>query len=81
MTFAVASVCLYLSLYACLDCYLPVDSEKDDKMLAEGVSRFLEDLSMDPTGRPVLILAWKFKAATQCEFQRDEFVGGMASLG
>ena len=62
----------------------------------EGVVKFLEDLSLDPTSRlvspslkitwsqfssQVLIIAWKFKAQTQCEFSREEFLGGMAELG
>lgn len=50
-------------------------------MLAEGVSRFCDDANLDPTSLTVLILAWKFKAATQCEFTRKEFVEGMAELG
>ena len=29
----------------------------------------------------VLIIAWKFKAQTQCEFSREEFLGGMSELG
>jgi DCN1-like protein 1/2 len=29
----------------------------------------------------VLIIAWKFKAATQCEFTKDEFMNGMSELG
>ena len=57
------------------------DSVEEDKMLAEGVSRFCDDASLDPTSLTVLILAWKFKAATQCEFTRKEFVEGMAELG
>ncbi|XP_065177573.1 DCN1-like protein 1 [Sycon ciliatum] len=58
------------------------DSVAEDKMQAEGVSRFLvDDLGMDPESRSVLVLAWKFKAETQCEFKRTEFVEGMATLG
>lgn len=57
------------------------DSVEEDKMLAEGVSRFCDDANLDPTSLTVLILAWKFKAATQCEFSRKEFVEGMADLG
>lgn len=57
------------------------DSAAEDKMLAEGVSRFLDDLQVDPTSLLVLILAWRFKAETQCEFKRSEFVEGMACLG
>ena len=58
-----------------------VDSVDEDKMLATGISRFCEDIGLDPTSSTVLILAWKFKAATQCEFTRAEFVGGMTELG
>ena len=57
------------------------DSVDEDKMLAEGISRFCEDANLDPTSLTVLILAWKFKAATQCEFTRKEFVDGMADIG
>ena len=57
------------------------DSIEEDKMLAEGISRFCEDANLDPTSLTVLILAWKFKAATQCEFTRKEFVDGMADIG
>ena len=57
------------------------DLVDEDKMLADGVSRFCEDANLDPTSLTVLIIAWKFKAATQCEFSRKEFVEGMAELG
>ena len=50
-------------------------------MLAEGVSRFCDDAQLDPTSITVLIVAWKFQAATQCEFSRSEFVQGMTRLG
>lgn len=60
---------------------LLLDSVEEDKMLAEGVSRFCEDAGLDPFNITVLILAWKFKAATQCEFTRKEFVEGMTELG
>lgn len=57
------------------------DSVEDDKILAEGMSRFCEDGGLDPFGITILIVAWKFKAATQCEFTRKEFVEGMTELG
>ena len=50
-------------------------------MTAEGVMRFLEDLALPAESQVVLIIAWKFKAATQCEFSRDEFVNGMTEIG
>ncbi|XP_002742267.2 DCN1-like protein 1 [Saccoglossus kowalevskii] len=57
------------------------DPHEEDKILAEGVAKFIEDLSLDPTSRIVLILAWKLKAATQCEFTKKEFYDGMIDLG
>ena len=72
------------------------DPSEPEKIGMEGVVKFLEDLSLDPTSRlvspqlkitwsqfssQVLIIAWKFKAQTQCEFSREEFLGGMAELG
>ncbi|XP_015225059.1 PREDICTED: DCN1-like protein 1 [Cyprinodon variegatus] len=29
----------------------------------------------------VLLIAWKFRAATQCEFSKQEFIDGMTDLG
>ena len=50
-------------------------------MLVDGVMQFLEDLQLNPESRTVLILAWKFKAKTQCEFTKEEFVQGMLEMG
>lgn len=60
---------------------LLLDPHEDDKILAEGVARFCEDLKLDPASRTVLVLAWKFRAATQCEFTKKEFLDGMAEAG
>lgn len=51
------------------------------KMTSEGVMKFLDELGLRPDSKQVLIVAWKFRAATQCEFTRDEFINGMADLG
>ncbi|CAB4037200.1 DCN1 1, partial [Paramuricea clavata] len=53
----------------------------EDKIMAEGVGRFCEDLNLDPISIKVLLIAWKFKAATQCEFSRKEFTDGMTEIG
>ena len=37
-------------------------------------------LFANPTSIKVLLLAWKFKAAVQCEFSKSEFVTGMTEL-
>ncbi|XP_071950062.1 DCN1-like protein 1 [Antedon mediterranea] len=57
------------------------DQVEDDKILAEGIAKFCDDLNLDPTSKLVLIVAWKFKAATQCEFSKKEFIDGMMELG
>ena len=58
-----------------------LDPSDDDKIMAEGIGRFCEDLKFDPASLKVLIIAWKFKAETQCEFTKKEFFDGMVELG
>jgi len=41
----------------------------------------LSDLDLEPDSILVLILAWKCKASTQCEFSREEFYRGLSALG
>ncbi|XP_018014774.1 DCN1-like protein 1 [Hyalella azteca] len=57
------------------------DSSDSNKILVSGVTRLLDDLELPPDSRLVLILAWKLKAATQCEFTRDEFINGLTEMG
>lgn len=57
------------------------DPHEEDKMTVDGVMKFLEDLNLNPESRTVLIIAWRFKAATQCEFTKEEFINGMTELG
>jgi DCN1-like protein 1/2 len=61
--------------------YLIADPMETDKITAEGVERFLNDLCLAPDSIKVLILAWKCKAAIQCEFTKDEFAIGLSDLG
>lgn len=49
-------------------------------MLAQGLSKFCEDIDLDPASFEILLICWKFKAAVQCEFTRKEFVDGMMEL-
>lgn len=53
----------------------------EDKILVEGISRFCDDLKLDPASFEVLLICWKFKAAVQCEFTRKELVDGMLESG
>ncbi|XP_013393856.1 DCN1-like protein 1 [Lingula anatina] len=57
------------------------DPHEEDKITAEGMLKFLEELNLNPESRVVLVLAWKFHAAVQCEFTKDEFINGMTDLG
>lgn len=57
------------------------DSSDPLKISSDGVVKFLDDLQLSPESRLVLIIAWKFRAQTQCEFSRDEFVNGFCDLG
>ena len=57
------------------------DPQEPDKMTMDGVVRLLEDLQLDPGSKLVLLMAWKFQAAAQCEFSHDEFINGMTELG
>lgn len=57
------------------------DAHEQNKIGVEGISRFCEELDVDPASITVLALCWKFDAKTQCVFTYDEFVKGMVTLG
>ncbi|XP_063284963.1 DCN1-like protein 3 [Pelobates fuscus] len=54
--------------------------EREDVILEEGMERFCNDLCVDPTEFKVLVLAWKFQAATMCKFTRKEFFDGCKAI-
>ncbi|XP_007542706.1 DCN1-like protein 3 [Poecilia formosa] len=54
--------------------------ELEDAILEEGMERFCNDLCVDPAEFRVLVLAWKFQAATMCKFTRKEFVEGCKAI-
>ncbi|XP_072311956.1 DCN1-like protein 3 [Eucyclogobius newberryi] len=54
--------------------------EQEDAILEEGMERFCNDLCVDPAEFRVLVLAWKFQAATMCKFTRKEFVDGCKAI-
>lgn len=57
------------------------DPQDENKIGIDGIQQFCDDLTLDPTSISILVVAWKFRAATQCEFSRKEFLDGMAELG
>ncbi|KAF7652606.1 hypothetical protein LDENG_00094470 [Lucifuga dentata] len=54
--------------------------EQEDAILEEGMETFCNDLCVDPAEFRVLVLAWKFQAATMCKFTRKEFVEGCRAI-
>ncbi|CAL1599184.1 unnamed protein product [Knipowitschia caucasica] len=54
--------------------------DQEDAILEEGMERFCNDLCVDPAEFRVLVLAWKFQAATMCKFTRKEFVDGCKAI-
>uniref|UniRef100_A0A8C6RDJ1 DCN1-like protein n=1 Tax=Nannospalax galili TaxID=1026970 RepID=A0A8C6RDJ1_NANGA len=57
------------------------DLQDENKIGIDGIQQFCDDLNLDPASISVLVIAWKFRAATQCEFSKKEFVDGMTELG
>lgn len=57
------------------------DPQDENKIGVDGIQQFCDDLMLDPTSVSILVVAWKFRAATQCEFSRKEFLDGMTELG
>lgn len=52
-----------------------------DKIMVDGVEKLLADLELEADSILVLILAWKCRASTQCEFTREEFYRCLTELG
>lgn len=61
--------------------HLLIDPHDDNKIGIDGIQQFCDDLGLDPTSISVLLIAWKFRAATQCEFSKQEFMDGMTEQG
>lgn len=52
-----------------------------DMIMADGITLLCNDLQVDPQDIVMLVVSWHMKAATMCEFSKEEFVGGLQSLG
>jgi len=53
----------------------------DDIILADGISLLCKDIQVDPQDIVTLVLSWHLKAATMCEYTKQEFVSGLMALG
>ncbi|XP_064800119.1 DCN1-like protein 2 [Oncorhynchus masou masou] len=62
------------------NCYK--DPQDENKMrIRLHQQQFCDDLTLDPTCIRVLVVEWKFRATTQCEFSKKEFLDGRSELG
>ncbi|KMZ60984.1 DCN1-like protein 1 (Defective in cullin neddylation protein1-like protein 1) [Zostera marina] len=52
-----------------------------EMIMADGITLLCSDLQVDPQDIVMLVLSWHMKAATMCEFSRQEFIGGLQTLG
>ncbi|AQK56589.1 Defective in cullin neddylation protein [Zea mays] len=52
-----------------------------DMIMVEGISQICNDLQVDPQDIVMLVISWHMKASTMCEFTRQEFIGGLQSIG
>ncbi|XP_072990707.1 uncharacterized protein [Typha latifolia] len=57
-----------------------------DMIMVDGISLLCNDLQVDPQDIVMvrafmLVVSWHMKAATMCEFSKQEFIGGLQSLG
>ncbi|KAK2654412.1 hypothetical protein Ddye_014268 [Dipteronia dyeriana] len=52
-----------------------------DMVLVDGITLLCNDIQVDPQDIVMLVLSWHMKAATMCEFSKQEFIGGLQSLG
>ena len=50
-------------------------------MREEGVSKFINDLEIEPLDPVTLVISYHFKAETMGMFKKEEFVLGMQTLG
>ncbi|CAL8463971.1 g3506 [Coccomyxa elongata] len=60
--------------------YRHYQDAQSDMILAEGVEQLCHDLQVSPEDPVMLVLSWHFRAATMCEFSKEEFMEGMVSL-
>ncbi|TNN49846.1 DCN1-like protein 3 [Liparis tanakae] len=63
-----------LSMLRIDELFLCYKDEEEDTILEEGMEMFCNDLCVDPAEFRVLVLAWKFQAATMCKFTSLESI-------
>ncbi|CAN4102492.1 unnamed protein product [Withania somnifera] len=56
-------------------------SQVKSSVIQGGWRSFTIDTKVDPQDIVMLVLSWHMKASTMCEFSKQEFIGGLQSLG
>jgi len=56
-------------------------SDDNQRIGIDGMTRFLQDLEVDPEDVVVLVLAWHLNASEMGSFTRDEFIKGFSQTG
>merc|ERR1712054_48964 len=62
------------------DLFAKYKDPDDDRILADGVSQFCDDLGVDPFDIVMLVISYQMKAEYMCEFTYDEFCNGFAAM-
>ncbi|XP_048494851.1 uncharacterized protein LOC104906365 isoform X2 [Beta vulgaris subsp. vulgaris] len=52
-----------------------------DMIMADGITNLCNDIKVDPQDIVMLVISWHMKAATMCEYSKQEFIGGLQALG
>jgi len=52
-----------------------------DSIQIAGIERMCADLQVEPTDPVMLLIAWQMRAATMCEFTREEWTRGFVEMG
>lgn len=61
--------------------YLKYQDKQQNKILAEGIIQFCEDIEVDPEDVVIFVICWYMGADTMGEFSQEEFEGGLARIG
>jgi len=56
------------------------DPQDPETIGIDGITKFCEELQVDPASIAILVVCWKFGAKTQCVFTYQEFITGMTTL-
>ncbi|KXZ49925.1 hypothetical protein GPECTOR_19g376 [Gonium pectorale] len=78
---AVQSTSGGLDLRAVEAMYQRYKEPDEDYISVDGITRFCEELEVDPTDIVVLIISYYMNAAVMCEYSKDEFTSGLVKLG